>query len=74
MPYRLFDSSQFDADTIKSMSEVFDEVCTELRLANREDQLRDLIAYTILQCVGKGGRDSAHIRVCVRTALNMPGA
>jgi hypothetical protein len=72
MPYRLFDNSQYDADTVQTMSEVFDEVCIELGLANREDRLRDLIACEILDCVSKGTRDPAHIRGCVRNALLMP--
>jgi hypothetical protein len=72
MPYRLFHSSQHDADTVELMTEVFDEVCTELRLANREDRLRDLIAFEILECVNKGERDPARVRMCARKALNLP--
>ena len=72
MPYRLFHSSQYDADTVRLMSQVFDEVCIELGLANREDRLRDLIAYEIIQCVSNGERDPAHIRRCARKALHLP--
>jgi len=72
MPYRLFHSSQHDADMIKVMSEVFDEVCSELRLANREDRLRDLIAHQILACAGQGERDRANLRACARKALLLP--
>jgi hypothetical protein len=50
MPYQLFRSSQYDADTVHLMSQIFDEVCNELRLANREDRLRDMIAYEIMEC------------------------
>ena len=42
MPYRLFHSSQYDADTVRVMSEVFDEVCAELGLANREERFDSL--------------------------------
>ena len=72
MPYRLFQSSQYDADTVEVMSEVFDAVCTELGLAPREDRLRDLIAYEILECVRAGARDPKHILACVRNALQLP--
>ena len=72
MPYRLFHSSGYDADTVELMSKVFDEVCTELRLANREDRLRDLVAHEIMQCVNKGERNPAHIRACARKALHLP--
>jgi hypothetical protein len=71
MPYRLFQSSGYDADTVALMSKVFDEVCTELRLANREDRLRDMIAFEIIQCVGKGERDSRDIKTCARNALHL---
>jgi len=72
MPYRLFHSSQYDAETVRVMSQVFDEVCIELGLANREDRLRDMIAHEIMQCVGKGERDPAHVRQCARSALHLP--
>jgi hypothetical protein len=69
MPCRLFHSSQYDADTIRLVSEIFDEVCTELGLANREDELRDLIAHEIIECVRKGQRDPEHVRECARRSL-----
>ena len=76
MPYRLFHSSPYDADTVQLMTQVFDEICTELGLANREDRLRDLIAHEVLQCVSKGGRDLSQVTrgqilACTRKALNM---
>jgi hypothetical protein len=72
MPYRLFHSGQYDADAVALMTEIFDEVCTELRLANREDQLRDLIAFEVLECFKKGERDPTAIKHCVRRALHLP--
>src|SRR5688572_20726376 len=51
MPYRLFHTGQHDAATIQLMSDIFDEVCTELGLANRDDQICDLIASEIMDCV-----------------------
>jgi len=74
MPYRLFHSSQYDADTVRVMSEVFDEVCAELGLANREDRLRDIVAFEIMQCTARGERDPADLRVCARKALHIRGA
>jgi hypothetical protein len=73
MPYRLFHNSQYDADMVHLMSKIFDEVCNELRLANREDRLRDLIAYEIMECFEQGKRDPNGIRQCVRKALHLPG-
>ena len=72
MPYRLFSAGHYDADTVEMMTRVFDEVCTELGLANREDRLRDMIAYEIMECVSKGQRDFDLVRGCVRDALRMP--
>jgi hypothetical protein len=72
MPYRLFHSSPHDAETVQLMTQVFDEVCIELGLANREDRLRDLIAHEVLQCVSKGERDRSQLLACARKALNMP--
>jgi hypothetical protein len=72
MPYRLFHSGQYDADAVQLMSRVFDEVCAELGLANREDRLRDMVAFEIVQCLEKGDRDPASMRACARKALHMP--
>ena len=69
--YWLFQTGQHDADTMLLMDGVFEEVCAELGLAQREDRLRDLVAAEILQCVGGGERDSNHIRLCTRTAWNI---
>src|SRR5690242_179381 len=73
MPYRLFQTSGFPADDIKLMSDVFDEVRTELHLANREDRLRDMIPYEIVECIRRGERDRTKIKACVRKALHLPG-
>jgi hypothetical protein len=72
MVYPLFQTSRYGADTIEVMQKVFDEVCAELGLHDREDRLRDMIAYEIMECVSKGERDAGHIRGCARKALQMP--
>lgn len=72
MPYRLLHNSPYDADTVQLMTQVFDNVCTELGLADREDRLRDIIAFEILQCVDKGERSRDILLACARNALRMP--
>jgi hypothetical protein len=72
MPYRLFHNSQYDADAVQLMSSVFDEVCAELGLANREDRLRDMVAFEIMQCMARGDRNPTVIRACARKALRLP--
>jgi hypothetical protein len=72
MPYRLFHNSQYDADAVQLMSSVFDEVCAELGLANREDRLRDMVAFEIMQCMARGDRSPTVIRTCARKALHLP--
>ena len=69
MPYRLFHNGQYDAETVKWMTEVFEELCTELGLAPREDRLRDTVARVILQCAERGRRDPEQIRQCARKAF-----
>ena len=71
MPYRVFHNSPHDADTVQLMTQVFDEVCTELGLANREDRLRDLIARRVLHCVSQGERERNRLLACARKALNL---
>ena len=72
MPYRLFHNSGYDADAVELMTTIFDEVCTELGLASREDRLRDIIAFEIMRCFKDGERNPAMIRHCARKALHMP--
>ena len=71
MPYRVFHNSPHDADTVRLMMQVFDEICTELGLANREDRLRDVIARRVLQCVSDGERERGQLLACARKALNI---
>lgn len=72
MPYRLFHSSPYDADTVELMTRIFDQVCIELGLANREDKLRDYVAFEILECIGTGERNPQALLTCIRTALRIP--
>jgi hypothetical protein len=49
MPYRLFHSRHFDAETLNRMSAIFDEICIDLGLVHREDRIRDTVARAIIR-------------------------
>jgi hypothetical protein len=43
-PFPVSHNRQYDAETTKWMSEIFEEICTELGLSPREDRIRDTVA------------------------------
>ena len=55
--YPLFRGLPFDPEHIDLMSSAFEDVSRELRLAQREDPFRDMIAKAIIECAQKGIRD-----------------
>lgn len=67
--YPLFRGLPFDPEHIDLMSSAFEDVSRELRLAQREDPFRDMIAKAIIECAQKGIRDSAEMRKCVHGVL-----
>jgi hypothetical protein len=69
MPYPLFHKSQYDAETTKWMTDVFEELCLELGLAPREDRLRDTVARAIIECAEQGQREPELVRQCARKAF-----
>lgn len=42
--YRLLQRSAFDPDLKEAMTAAFEDACSELRLAKRDDPLRDVVA------------------------------
>jgi hypothetical protein len=69
--YPLFRGLPFDPQHIEFMSSVLEDVSRELRLAQREDMFRDMIAKAIIECAQKGIRDPMEMRKCARGALGV---
>jgi hypothetical protein len=67
--YPLFRSLPFDPEHIELMSSVLEDVSRELRLAQREDPFRDMVARAIIECAKRGIRDPAEMRKCAHGAL-----
>jgi hypothetical protein len=51
------------------MGAAFEDVCLELRLAQRNDPLRDIVAKAIIECAEKGERDIIRLRECAHQVL-----
>jgi hypothetical protein len=51
------------------MAAAFEDVCTELRLAQRDDPLRDTVARAIIECAQRGDFDPVRLRDCAREML-----
>jgi hypothetical protein len=67
--YRLLQGTAFQPEHIAVMAAAFEDVCRDLRLAEREDPLRDIVARAIIDCAEKGERDIIRLRECAHKAL-----
>ena len=67
--YRLLQSSDFEPDHIAVMTAAFEDVCRDLRLAEREDPIRDIVARAIIECAQSGERDIIRLRECAHKVL-----
>jgi hypothetical protein len=67
--YPLFRHLPFDPEHVDLMSSVFEQVSLDLRLAEREDQIRDIVAQAIIDCAQRGIRDPAEMRRCAHEVL-----
>jgi hypothetical protein len=60
--YRLLQEASFSPERTAAMSAAFEEVCARLRLARRDDPLRDLVARKVIAAARMGVADAAGIR------------
>jgi hypothetical protein len=52
--YPLLQNAPFGLEQIERMGEVFENVCRDLGLAAREDDLRDIVAGIVIECAHRG--------------------
>ena len=68
--YRLIANSSFGPDEIKAMTAAYEGSLVDLRLADRDDPITEIIATAIVSITSKGERDPATIK---NRALNAIG-
>jgi hypothetical protein len=68
--YRLLQNVAFEPEHVAVMTAAFEEVCHELRLAERDDPLRDIVAKAIIDCAQEGERDPIRLRKCAHKVLH----
>jgi hypothetical protein len=69
--YRLLQNSGYGEKELQGLSEAFESVCYELRLAEKDDALRDFVATKVLEVAARGERDP--VRVCVLVLAELQG-
>ena len=69
--YRMLEEAVFEPEHLQVVGSVFEDVCSELGLAKRDDLLRDIVAKAIIDCARAGERDVASLRKCAHEALQM---
>ena len=67
--YRMLQNSSFPPEHVAVMTAAFEDVCRTLRLAQREDPFRDLVAKAIIECAEKGELDPIRLRECAHEAI-----
>ena len=71
MPIRkMLESARFDEHLAKILGHVFDDLCAELRLADRDDPLCEFVAKLVIECAKSGERNPEKLTKCVRAKLN----
>lgn len=69
--YRLIANGSFGPDEIKAMTAAYEAALVDVRLADRDDPITEIIATAIVSITSKGERDPATIK---NRALNAIGA
>jgi hypothetical protein len=67
--YRLLQNSTFEPARVAVMTAVFEELCRELGLVQRDDPLTNAVATAIIACAQKGERDPIRLRECAHDLL-----
>ena len=67
--YELLKRTVFEPEHIEAMGQAFEVVCSELKLAQRDDPLRDLVARKVIECAQRGEHDPERLARVVLSAL-----
>jgi len=73
MPLRqyLLEGSAFDPEAISTMSVVFESVCAELGLRDKDDPATRLVASKIIELAQSGVLDAARLRSMTRKEFKL---
>ena len=67
--YRLLRDAVFAPDAVSAMVTAFEDTLRELKLADRDDPITELIARLIIDCAKDGERDPIKLRDCAMEGL-----
>lgn len=67
--YRLLKTTTFEPETVEQLASVFDMVCRELGLAERNDPLRDTVARKVIEIAEAGEQDTERLRIRTLDAI-----
>jgi hypothetical protein len=67
--YRLLRENTFDAEAVAVMGRAYEDLLSDLKLADRRDPFTEIIAKEIIQVASRGVRNAAEIRGQVLAAL-----
>ena len=69
--YRLIANGSFGPDEIKVMTAAYEDALIDLRVANRDDPITELIAKAIVNVTATGERDPILVKERAINALGM---
>ena len=70
--YRLLKDTTFEPEAVEAMGRAYEDLLTDLRLADRNDPFTEIVAKEIVRIASRGVRRASEIRSEVLTVLGKP--
>jgi len=70
--YRLLKDTTFEPEAVEAMGRAYEDLLTDLRLADRNDPITEIVAKEIIKIASRGVHSATEIRAMVLTELRKP--
>jgi len=70
--YRLLKDTTFEPEAVEAMGRAYEDLLTDLRLADRNDPFAETVAKEIVRIASRGVRSATELRAEVLTTLGKP--
>jgi hypothetical protein len=70
--YRLLKDTTFEPEAVEAMGRAYEDLLSDLRLADRNDPFTEIVAKEIIRIASRGVHSATEIRAMVLTTLGKP--
>jgi hypothetical protein len=70
--YRLLNDTTFEPEAVEAMGRAYEDLLSDLRLADRNDPFTEIVAKEIVKIASRGVHSATEIRAMVLTTLGKP--